>query len=58
MKYTIATSVGALASCWLTGVDAFWRMNCGIAQIGRVDPVINPNAISGHVHLLSGASSE
>ncbi|EXJ91928.1 hypothetical protein A1O3_00478 [Capronia epimyces CBS 606.96] len=59
MKAGISFSAALSLSLW-TGVgvvDAFWRMNCGLAQTGRIDPIINPGAISGHVHILSGASN-
>ncbi|KAF2721327.1 WSC-domain-containing protein, partial [Polychaeton citri CBS 116435] len=36
---------------------AFWRMNCAKIQIGRVDPVISPGQVSGHVHTLVGAAN-
>ncbi|KAK0512548.1 hypothetical protein JMJ35_004565 [Cladonia borealis] len=42
----------------LTGFsDAFWRMSCGIIQTGRIDPVVSPGKISGHVHKIAGASN-
>lgn len=41
----------------LHGVDAFWRMNCGTIQLGRIDPIINPGSVSGHVHILAGPNS-
>lgn len=38
--------------------DAYWRMNCGIIQSGRIDPIVSPGKISQHVHKLVGASSK
>ncbi|KAJ9132986.1 WSC-domain-containing protein [Pleurostoma richardsiae] len=38
-------------------VDAYWRMSCGIIQVGRVDPIISPGTVSGHVHKIAGGSS-
>lgn len=32
-------------------------MSCGIIQVGRVDPVVDFGAVSGHVHRIAGASS-
>ncbi|KAH6893527.1 hypothetical protein B0T10DRAFT_592516 [Thelonectria olida] len=40
-----------------TSVDAYWRMSCGLIQTGRVDPIINPGKVAGHVHKVSGASN-
>lgn len=37
-------------------VQAFFRINCNIIQTGRVDPVINPGAISTHAHTVAGSS--
>lgn len=53
MKVTQFLQAGLL----LHGVDAFWRMNCGTIQLGRIDPIINPGGISGHVHILAGPNS-
>ncbi|KAK5148930.1 hypothetical protein LTR04_000305, partial [Oleoguttula sp. CCFEE 6159] len=36
------------------GVDAFWRMNCGVIQTGRIDPIVTPGGISSHVHKIAG----
>ncbi|KAK7418586.1 hypothetical protein QQZ08_011170 [Neonectria magnoliae] len=38
-------------------VDAFWRMSCGLIQTGRVDPIVSPGGVAGHVHKVSGASN-
>lgn len=32
-------------------------MNCGVIQTGRVDPIVSPGAVAGHVHKVSGASN-
>lgn len=42
----------------LIGVDAFWRMNCAVIQTGRIDPVVDFNLVSGHVHTITGGSSK
>jgi hypothetical protein len=41
---------------WLVQAG-FWRMNCGKIQVGRIDPVVSPGSISGHVHNIVGAYS-
>lgn len=38
--------------------NAFWRMNCGVIQTGRVDPLVNPGAIAAHAHTIVGGSSK
>jgi len=48
---------GLLACSSITFVDAFFRLACGVIQTGRVDSIINPGAISSHVHKISGPSS-
>lgn len=36
-------------------VSAFWRLLCdNPVTIGRYDPLVNPGAIAGHVHTISG----
>lgn len=38
-------------------VEAFWRMPCpGRLVLERVDPIISPGKVSGHVHTVSGGS--
>ncbi|KAF2218314.1 hypothetical protein BDZ85DRAFT_311109, partial [Elsinoe ampelina] len=41
----------------VSSAEAFWRMNCGIIQVGRVDPIINPGALAQHAHTISGGSN-
>ncbi|KAF2225976.1 hypothetical protein BDZ85DRAFT_193191, partial [Elsinoe ampelina] len=49
-----AISLAALAA----PVDAFWRMSCpGRIMTSRMDPIVNPGAISGHVHTISGGNA-
>ena len=37
--------------------SAYWRMSCmGVAGIARIDPIVSPNEMSGHVHTIKGAS--
>ena len=37
--------------------DAFWRLPCGRIQLGRLDPIISPGGVSGHVHTISGPNN-
>ncbi|KIW13478.1 hypothetical protein PV08_08666 [Exophiala spinifera] len=55
MKINTSWSLAISLASWYPSVDAFWRMNCGIAQLGRIDPIISPGKVSGHTHVLSGA---
>jgi hypothetical protein len=32
-------------------------MECGISEMGRVDPIISPGQVSSHVHKISGGSN-
>jgi hypothetical protein len=37
--------------------DAFFRMSCpGRIARERLDPIVNPGKIAGHVHTISGGS--
>lgn len=38
-------------------VDAFFRINCGNIQKGRIDPLVNPGALAAHSHSIVGGSS-
>ncbi|BGP16099.1 hypothetical protein JCM10213v2_004093 [Rhodosporidiobolus nylandii] len=42
-------------------VDGFWRLPCqgngGALVYQRADPLVNPGAVSGHVHTISGGSN-
>lgn len=38
--------------------EAFWRMNCAVVQTSRVDPIVNPGALSQHVHSIVGGVSK
>ncbi|KAF7717450.1 Uncharacterized protein PECH_000381 [Penicillium ucsense] len=38
--------------------DAFWRLPCrGRAGVARLDPIVDPNTISNHVHVIHGSGS-
>lgn len=53
--FNVALLVASLSS---HGVDAFWRMNCGLMETGRIDPIVTPGKISSHVHKLAGGYSK
>jgi hypothetical protein len=39
--------------------DAFWRMPCRARSgLARLDPLVSPGEISGHVHAIHGSSGE
>ncbi|KAK5107029.1 hypothetical protein LTR62_001918 [Meristemomyces frigidus] len=47
----------ALALALSSPVAAFWRMPCpGRLVLERIDPIISPGSVSGHVHTVSGGS--
>ncbi|KAK4157616.1 hypothetical protein C8A00DRAFT_40042 [Chaetomidium leptoderma] len=53
MRFDAALAI--LAS--LGGVEAFWRMECrGRVGLARLDPLINPGAMSPHAHAIHGSS--
>ena len=55
MKHFYSVLLSLLAT--LPSSHGFWRLGCGIAQRGRIDPIITPGDVSGHVHMLSGATN-
>lgn len=37
---------------------AFWRLPCrGRLGVARLDPLVNPGAVSSHAHVIHGAGS-
>ncbi|KAK3696339.1 hypothetical protein LTR37_018004 [Vermiconidia calcicola] len=55
MKTSPATLSAALA--FVGSVSAFWRMPCRFQTgIGRIDPIVDPGAVSAHVHTITGSS--
>ncbi|OAP65222.1 hypothetical protein AYL99_01194 [Fonsecaea erecta] len=36
---------------------AYWRMACSVSQTVRVDLILNPDDVSGHVHKFAGGSN-
>ncbi|KAF2157675.1 WSC-domain-containing protein [Myriangium duriaei CBS 260.36] len=50
--------VSLLSIALLAGnAHAFWRMSCALINTGRIDPIVNPGAISAHAHTIVGASN-
>lgn len=51
----VALALGLAAS--IAPADAFFRMSCpGRVARERLDPVVNPGKVSGHVHTISGGA--
>lgn len=49
-------------SLWLLALQptvafAYWRMACSVSQTSRIDPIVDPGAVSGHVHKFAGGNS-
>ncbi|GAP83249.2 putative WSC domain-containing protein [Rosellinia necatrix] len=41
-----------------SGADAFWRLPCSSpVVVERADPIVDPNAVSKHVHTVLGANA-
>ena len=39
-------------------VFGFWRMTCDHPLVvGRIDPIVSPGKVSGHIHTISGGSA-
>ena len=54
---TLSNLVLAVLAGLADPVSAYWRMECpGTLLEGRVDPVVNPNAVSGHSHVILGGN--
>ena len=53
-----AFAAGVLLNA-VTGVSALWRMEChGRTGLARIDPLIDPDRPSTHVHALHGSSGK
>ncbi|KAK4556946.1 hypothetical protein LTR86_005927 [Recurvomyces mirabilis] len=53
----IAQAAVGLALALTRPVSAFWRMPCpGRLVLERIDPIVSPYEVSGHVHTVSGGS--
>ncbi|GAB1314204.1 hypothetical protein MFIFM68171_04414 [Madurella fahalii] len=51
----VDTQLAILAS--VSGAAAFWRMECrGRVGMARLDPLVNPNTVSHHAHVIHGSS--
>jgi hypothetical protein len=46
------------AATLVTQCHAFWREVCSVVQTGRIDPILSPDQVSGHVHKFAGGSSK
>jgi hypothetical protein len=46
-----------LASIAVSPAAAFFILNHGPLEATRIDPIINPGGISGHVHAIVGGSN-
>ena len=50
---TVALTLGS------TAVNAFWRLECpGSLGLARIDPLMDFDGVSGHVHDLKGGSGK
>jgi len=57
MSKTFASSALALLAALAGPADAYWRMECpGTLFTGRIDPIVNPGAVSGHTHIVLGGN--
>jgi hypothetical protein len=57
MSNTVKASVLALLSAVAAPVDAYWRMGCGGTLVeGRLDPIVAPNEVSSHTHVILGGN--
>lgn len=57
MKRSILSSLWPLALQPSLSL-AYWRMACSVSQTARVDIILNPGGVSGHVHKFAGGNSE
>ncbi|PNS17632.1 WSC domain-containing protein 2 [Sphaceloma murrayae] len=58
MHFNNLVSAGISLAALAAPADAFWRMSCpGRIMTSRMDPIVNPGAISGHVHTISGGNA-
>ncbi|CAK7213868.1 hypothetical protein SBRCBS47491_001952 [Sporothrix bragantina] len=52
----VRVSILTLAVTAISPVVAFWRMECrGVAGYARIDPLVSPGAVSGHLHAIMGS---
>jgi hypothetical protein len=49
----------ALVLALTENVNAFWRMPCrSRSGLARMDPLVSPGEVSGHVHAIHGSSGK
>ncbi|RMY71810.1 hypothetical protein D0863_04914 [Hortaea werneckii] len=54
---SMRTAALTLATLFSAPSEAFWRMPCpGRLVQERIDPIVDPGEVSGHVHTVSGGS--
>ena len=49
--------LGLAISTLVSQTSAFWTVPCSNIQTERIDPILAPGVVSGHVHKISGAQS-
>ncbi|KAJ5303856.1 uncharacterized protein N7443_003516 [Penicillium atrosanguineum] len=50
--------LGACLTIFPVVTDAFWRLPCrGRTGVARLDPIVDPGDISGHIHAVHGAGN-
>ncbi|KAF2467856.1 WSC domain-containing protein [Lindgomyces ingoldianus] len=53
-----ATSFAAIVGLLSGAADAFWRMEChSRTGLARIDPLVEPNEIANHGHVIHGGSN-
>ncbi|TKX19229.1 hypothetical protein C1H76_8607 [Elsinoe australis] len=58
MHFNNLVSAAISLAAFAAPADAFWRMSCpGRIMTSRMDPIVNPGGISGHVHTISGGNA-
>ena len=51
------TLAAAIPLCLFASAAAFWQLLCtGVAGIARINPIMSPGRLSGHVHIIKGSS--
>ncbi|KAJ5191927.1 uncharacterized protein N7498_010912 [Penicillium cinerascens] len=54
----LTTVLGACLTIFPVFTNAFWRLPCrGRTGVARLDPIVDPGMISGHVHTVHGAGN-
>lgn len=54
---SLATVAMLALSCLVPQVSAFWRLPCDFpVVVERADPVVDPGAVSGHLHTIMGGN--